>query len=826
MTRKKIISTVLAVLLAASSLASFAGCKKKAAEPVKEKRTNVYAGEDIVLPSDVRYIQRLVAAGNKAYLTYSAEYMVTYNAMGEEVERQNGYNWEEADKKQQSLPEGWYVNYESKPMLCTVDVDSKTSTSAPFEYNEEENGYLNSDLYASPDGRLMGITNKWTYNEDYTESTSTYNLLSVDPVTGDTKTVLLNDALMKAGFDPSLTNVSSCVVKDGEVMIALDGGVIVVTDLEGNYKTKLDLNMSDGWISWMGVSGDRLVISYSDNGGMKLKYSENGEFVQIPNETIGSNGNLSACDDDNLYFDNSLGISAYNFTDGTYKEVLNYINSDIVNNGTTAFLEDGRLLMASTTWNRDDTSTTTLSVYHRIPDEELAEEIILRLGCIYINYNLRSTIVKFNKQNTGVRVTVVDYSSYNNEDNEGTGASKQFNNDIATGKLPDIIQLDSSLPIDSYFHKNIFVDLNTLIDDPEKGIDRSTLEENILTANLTNGKLNSLILNYSINTLLAKSDKVGTNAGWTFEEMMKAINAMPEGSRAFFDYSRDQIIDNFFSYSMDSFVDWKTGKTYFDTPGFIEFVNYLKTCPEKSYWDERYGDDYEYDPERERAFEEEYGLRFYNDKALFQMGYFSSFVDYLYTLNQFATADVTAIGYPREGEGNGAVIIPNLELAISAKSAARDQAWDFIKYILADDELMNSGWQFSISKSAMNELYAKSEENYGDYGGGGILREPVEYEDGTAIETEEDDPYAWMREEGYSEDYINFQKNSHRKYDQASIDYIRGIVENATKIARTDSSLVDIVKEDLSAVFAGAKSAEDAAKQIASRVGIYVSEHS
>ena len=80
-------------------------------------------------------------------------------------------------KKQQSLPEGWYVNYESKPMLCTVDVDSKTSTSAPFEYNEEENGYLNSDLYASPDGRLMGITNKWTYNEDYTESTSTYNLL-------------------------------------------------------------------------------------------------------------------------------------------------------------------------------------------------------------------------------------------------------------------------------------------------------------------------------------------------------------------------------------------------------------------------------------------------------------------------------------------------------------------------------------------------------------------------------------------------------------------------------------------------------------------------
>ena len=69
-------------------------------------------------------------------------------------------------------------------------------------------------------------------------------------------------------------------------------------------------------------------------------------------------------------------------------------------------------------------------------------------------------------------------------------------------------------------------------------------------------------------------------------------------------------------------------------------------------------------------------------------------------------------------------------------------------------------------------------------------------------------------------------KTSNQPYNQEAIDYIRGIVEGATKIARTDEALVDIVKEDLSAVFAGAKSAEDVAKQIASRVGIYVSEHS
>ncbi|MBO7405430.1 MAG: extracellular solute-binding protein, partial [Clostridia bacterium] len=455
-------------------------------------------------------------------------------------------------------------------------------------------------------------------------------------------------------------------------------------------------------------------------------------------------------------------------------------------------------------------------------------------------------IIRFNKQNTGVRVTVVDYSSYNNEDNGWTGAVKQFNNDIATGKLPDLIQLDTSLPIDSYFHKNIFADLNTFIDDKENGIDRSKLEENILNANLTKGKLNSLILLYSINTLLAKSDKVGTEAGWTFDDMMKTIRTMPAGSRAFFEYSRDSILENFFQYSMDSFIDWETGKTYFDTPGFIGFVNYLMTCPEKGYWEELYGDNYEYDPDLERQYEEEYALRFYHDKALFQMAYFSSYTDYLYSLNQFATTDVTAIGYPREGEGNGAVIIPSLELAISAKSAAKYQAWDFIKFLLNDEDIMNPGWQFSISKDAMELMYQNARENYGE--NNGILYEEAAVEDieedvdagepeddAEAVEEPADpkivepgayDDYEWMREAGYSEEYIDFQKNSHQPYNQAAVDYIRGIVESATKIARTDSELVDIVKEDLSAVFAGAKTAGDAAKQIASRVGIYVSEHS
>jgi len=52
------------------------------------------------------------------------------------------------------------------------------------------------------------------------------------------------------------------------------------------------------------------------------------------------------------------------------------------------------------------------------------------------------------------------------------------------------------------------------------------------------------------------------------------------------------------------------------------------------------------------------------------------------------------------------------------------------------------------------------------------------------------------------------------------------LINGARTVSRTEKDLVDIVKEELSAVFAGSIPADVAAKQIASRVGIYVSEQS
>ena len=110
MTKTKIASLLMAVLMTAGSLAS---CQKigigKTAEPPKEKRTNVYAAEEIALPEDVSSVGSLVTGESTAYLTYDAEYTAVYNDMGEIVEQTPGYNWEENEKREKDLPEGWWI---------------------------------------------------------------------------------------------------------------------------------------------------------------------------------------------------------------------------------------------------------------------------------------------------------------------------------------------------------------------------------------------------------------------------------------------------------------------------------------------------------------------------------------------------------------------------------------------------------------------------------------------------------------------------------------------------------------------------------------------
>ncbi len=812
MNTKKITAGLLAgVMLVSSALVS---CSNSNGEPPKSKRTNVYNGDEITLPEGISYVNGVDYKNNNVYVNYTATYTVTRNELGEEVERKNGYYWEgsqeDSDGETTTLPDGWYYDYLNLQNITTVNTETGESTTVSIP--SDIPGYLQS-MAIDNNGIVDMVYVEYNWNEETGNSQNTYSLIKIDPTTGELKdTIDLTDSFTAANVDISATYINSFKVADNGDLYIVAENMYLVFDSNMNYKTKFEFD--SGWINYFSVGDDKVYLVYYEDNSQKICVVENGTKTDFKGDnvkTVLSNMyDFMGFYNGQLYYRTSTGVSKYDPNTDTIAEEMNYINSDVAQNqiNSIKLIPDGRLLITTNSYS-SDTNQTTIQLMSRVPDEELQEEIIVTLGAIYSNYNIVNAVIKFNKQNTGVRVSLVTYDQYNNEENEYSGAVTQFNNDIITGNLPDIVLLSSSLPVESYFQKGIFADLNEYIDDAENGINRSDYLSNILDATTVDGKLYSLIMSFSIQTLIAKSKYVGTESGWTFEEMLDVINNMPEGMTAFFSSSRDEIIQYFFGNCMDLFIDWDTGETKFETQGFIDFIKFLAQCPEEGYWEAYYnsqGDGYVYDEQAETEMQQKYELRYYNDLGLLEFGYLSSFTDFLYDRNTFASDEITPIGYPTDS-GNGAIIVPNIELAISQSSKVKSQAWDVLKFFLTDENIKSKNYYFSPNISAMETMAESAADNFYYY-------------------ENTDDDYSWYIEQGYSDDYVEYLKKSNQAFDQEVVDITMDIIKNASVVSRSDSDLLEIINEELSGYFGGTKSAEETAKVIASRAKIYISEHS
>lgn len=864
---RRIASVALAGIMLAS--AALTSCSKKEAEPPKSKRTNVYAGDEIALSDGIDYISNTAVSGDKIYATYSTTYTLTINELGEEVERRVGYYWEGSqeyegvveevvggvednsepeidtgdldedegitddttddsngdgildddmsvdavdDESTSSLPDGWYYDYIS--VMNVMVYDYVTGESYTVALPDNLDGYMNS-LAVDSDGKLMLIYVVYNWDSETGVSSNVYTIYKYDTQTEEiTEQIDLTTAMTNAGVN--MENVYINYIRpgsNGDIVVVVDDGFMM---FDSALTLKYQYTIENGWINNISFDGDKIYITYYENSTSKLSCIENGEKTDFTATNISTvlNNMYSMLGFKNglLYYRAAGSVNVYDFVNDTISEEMNFINSDIQQNNISdlLLLPDGKICLIMFDYSTTDNgSNCRLSVMERVPDEELQDEIIVTVGTLGSYYNVTNAIIKYNKLNTGIRVSLLNYSQYNSEENEYKGGLTKLNNDIITGDMPDIILLNSSMPVDSYFKKGVFTDLNQFVDDPEIGIDRSKYLSNVFDACTVDGNLYSIILSFSLRTIMAKSEFVGDEPGWTFDEMMELINNMPEGSTAFYDSGRNDIISTFFSSAMSSFIDWETGETYFESEGFINFIKYLATCPEKGVWEEYYdsmGDNYEYDADAEQEISQKYEMRFYKNYGLLDFTYLSSFSDYLYNRNYFATNDVTAIGFPTDS-GNGAVIAPNMEFAISYTSQVKEQAWEVIKSFMEDDDIAKRNYYFSTNIEFLESQAANAKDRYYSYG-------------------IDDSSLEWYKNNGYSDEYIDYLKNSNQPFDEESVQKCLELVKGATKVNRSDDDLVEIINEELSGFFGGTKSAEETAKVIASRAKIYISEHS
>lgn len=581
---------------------------------------------------------------------------------------------------------------------------------------------------------------------------------------------------------------------------------VIVLDAEGNFlfeaspDSTSEEGYSSGWTQGFFAGNDgqiyvmRSVWKDGEPGNKSLLFHCNPqtkklERVENVPENIADNANgiVDGGGDYLFYCFENNTICGYK-SDGTCDELYNTINNGLDVEYLDRFYPNGDgFLVVTNDYTEDDVNCILYNIKKR-EESEIKEKVEVTLSAYYLDSAVRSAVANYNDSDGDYAITVTDYSKYNdystgNEDDYQAGLTR-LKADIAAGNIADII----CAPYDrSFASKGLYYDINNFIDG-EDGLNRDEYADFLFRGYETDGKLYAVPINFYIVGFAEKKEFV-PNDGALSAEDLSAILSAHDGMNVFSsDYSRENYLAIILSYSGNKFCNYDTGECYFDSPEFIKALEDSAKYPEKV----EYGEDYDWE-----AYESQY----ITNKTLSAPVYISSYNSMQYNAAQLG-GDISVTGVP--GLNSNPVIAGNGLIMISSKSSHPEAGWQLIKSVLSE-EAQTDMYQFPVNKAALRKNGEKVIESqyYTDENGNKVLHE--------------------------SRYYINGQEVKLPPIDEkqlAWIDSLMTISEVSASIVGEDTFIMDIVKEEAAAFYAGTNTAEVAANNIQSRVKLYISEQS
>lgn len=834
---------MLALLLAALMIVGlFAGCSKdETKDPGKtdpgnslidqtkpSQTTAKYAYKadyfDLAVPDGVQYVNQICAAGTTLYLTASMQ--------GEEITNTDP-----------DTGETWSY-YDSRLGVLTIDPDTGICTELSNlqlpEVPEGAEGGVNCyNMIGSDDGTLWMLVNvyatQYELPDDFDPNTdSKWNYPSTDingsylmHIAADGSTIAsldLSDTNNEDNEDGMSGNLSSFAVDAAGNLYVSDYNNIYVLDAEGNVQFKLDgsqyngslcrLNAQQVGVMWYNYTDD---VNAADENGqyfvpIDLETKDWGEKVKLPSNVWSI---LPGDDVYDFYYADNNNIFGYTAKTDTKEKLVDWLACDVDTNNMNgyAMLSDSRVAALMQDWSTDPT-TYQLIVLHRVDASEIKEKKVLTLACMYLDWNLRSMIVEYNKTNDEYRINVVDYSEYATDDDYNAGVTK-LTTEIISGSVPDIF-LTSNLPIDKYAAKGVIADLNTFMDGGN-GLSRDYFVPQVMSALEKDGKLYELPTSFSVQTAYALSSIASQYDTWNVAAVQDAMTQLQEGATVFSDgWTKNTALSNCLSRNLSAFVDWTTGKCEFDSEAFQQLLAFCNSFPaETSDGDGAIAYASSADIAVDDAMWESDATRITNGKQLMSTTGMYSFDSYIW--NVYAIRDkITFTGYPTE-DGSGSSFELQMPMAISSVTKYPDAAWDFVCSIIKKMNTIDENnyyYGFPISQAAfdaemtdiMTEQYQLDENGEQvDWDGDGEPDKAIRgsYETMENGETVYKDVYALTQED---------------------IDQILGVINNTHSVYDYDQEILDIITDEVAAYFAGDKDVQTTASMIQSRVNLYVQE--
>ena len=422
----------------------------------------------------------------------------------------------------------------------------------------------------------------------------------------------------------------------------------------------------------------------------------------------------------------------------------------------------------------NDTGMPKLGIFSRTEVPEGAQKQIVVLGTIgEPEEGLRRQVMAFNQESSRYRITIKQYISYD----EKLSALSQLNTDILSGKMPDILLLDSEMPLQSYISKNLLADVGKLMEEDGE-LDSGQFLENVLDAFRVNGTLYYVAPAFCVDTLVAKRSKAGDRTGWNQEEFFTVMAGLSEGTEMMSETSRYTYLQDYMRVCGREYVDMAQGTCNFRSEAFRDTLIFSATLPEYA--------------EKFQLEENSYDSRYTEDRALLQPVTICSIPDLAQQIYGCMGEDISYVGYPAESREGSCIRVCGMSFALSARSDKLDGAWEFVRTFLTED----------FQRDGL----------YGVNGKSLPIRRDIFAERAKTAATQEG--YCFINDE-----YMLVPPMTQEQIDRV-VDFIKGLHNRAFE----DEVIMNIIYEEAESFFRGQKTAEYAAGMIQNRVQLYLDE--
>ncbi len=408
---------------------------------------------------------------------------------------------------------------------------------------------------------------------------------------------------------------------------------------------------------------------------------------------------------------------------------------------------------------------------------DISEKTAITLGTMFLEPNVQSEIMKFNRSNDKYEIKVIDYA----ELYPGDGleeAKKQLDMDIISGKAPDIICVEGN--VKKYADKGVFLDL---LPEFDKGgaLEGIELLPNIAELMKYDGKMYTFMPMFKLETCAVRAKFAKGNSSMTYDEIDALIKSKGTDYETAFGSNHDKSYgDLLIPYYAVKCIDWNEKKCDFNNPEFIEFLNFINKFPDKSNGISNLA-------EIDKSYAE--------DKGIFYRELFADMNEYARLEQLVFNDDIELVGYPNNSRENYATICGEI-YAVNSSTAHKDIVLEFVKeLILSDTDDSYAG--FSTVKPVFEEKLQEATKEKSD---------------------NDESAQLW--------DKVNNKFVKMKPLSQEDVSKFYDYTVSVNSLNNMNIEITNIIAEEASAFYCGQKTAEEVADIIQNRVTVYINENS